>query len=78
MDIEPQETTYPSASAAATFLPTRGTSPFLRDPVDRVLSHYHFHAQAGEPPGSRGPNKLREKWEGLLNNERTELDGPRR
>ena len=48
----------------------------LRDPVDRVLSHYHFHAQAGDPPGSRGAVKLRGMWEQLLNNERTELGGP--
>ena len=48
----------------------------LRDPVDRVLSHYHFHAQAGDPPGSRGAVKLRGLWEQLLNNERTELGGP--
>jgi hypothetical protein len=48
----------------------------LRDPVDRVLSHYHFHAQSGNPPGSRGPEKLRRIWEQLLNNERTEHDGP--
>jgi len=48
----------------------------LRDPVDRVLSHYHFHAQAGDPPGSRGAVKLRGLWEQLLNNERTELGRP--
>ena len=48
----------------------------LREPVDRVLSHYHFHAQAGDPPGSRGATKLRGLWEQLLNNERTELGGP--
>lgn len=47
----------------------------LRDPVDRVLSHFHFHAQAGEPPGTAGARKLRSIWEELLNNERRELEG---
>jgi Sulfotransferase domain len=47
----------------------------LRDPVDRVLSHYHFHAQAGDPPGSLGPRKLRNTWETLLNHERLERAG---
>jgi 16S rRNA (guanine(527)-N(7))-methyltransferase RsmG len=47
----------------------------LRDPVDRVLSHYHFHAQAGDPPGSAGARKLRTTWEMLLNNERLEREG---
>jgi hypothetical protein len=31
----------------------------LRDPVDRVLSHYHFHARAGE-------RKLKSIWSALL------------
>ena len=48
----------------------------LRDPVDRVLSHYHFHAQAGNPPMSLGPAKLKRAWEDLLINERNELGGP--
>jgi Sulfotransferase domain len=47
----------------------------LRDPVDRVLSHYYFHAQAGDPPGSLGPRKLRNTWETLLNHERLEREG---
>ena len=51
----------------------------LRDPVDRVLSHYHFHAQAvlhaGDPPGSAGERKLRSTWQMLLNNERLEREG---
>jgi hypothetical protein len=47
----------------------------LRDPVDRVLSHYHFHAQAGDPPGSSGTRKLRGTWERLLNHERVERPG---
>jgi hypothetical protein len=47
----------------------------LRDPVDRVLSHYHFHAQAGDPPGSSGTRKLRATWERLLNHERVERPG---
>jgi hypothetical protein len=47
----------------------------LRDPVDRVLSHYHFHAQAGEPPGTAGARKLKRVWEELLDNERSELEG---
>src|SRR5262249_39692675 len=47
----------------------------LRDPVDRVLSHYHFHAQAGDPPGSGGTRKLRSIWETLLNHERIERPG---
>jgi hypothetical protein len=47
----------------------------LRDPVDRVLSHYHFHAQAGDPPGRHGPRKLRSIWQALLNNERFERQG---
>jgi hypothetical protein len=46
----------------------------LRDPVDRVLSHYHFHAQAGRTP-ERGTGKLRSTWEELLNAERRERDG---
>ena len=40
---------------------------FLRDPVDRVLSHYHFHARKGNPPGSAGPQKLKLAWEESLN-----------
>jgi hypothetical protein len=47
----------------------------LREPVDRVLSHYHFHAQAGDPPGSSGTRKLRGTWERLLNHERVERPG---
>jgi hypothetical protein len=47
----------------------------LRDPVDRVLSHYHFHAQVGDPPGSAAPRKLRNIWEMLLNHERLEREG---
>jgi hypothetical protein len=48
----------------------------LRDPVDRVLSHYHFHARAGEGdrPGA-GARKLRAIWEMFLNNERLEREG---
>jgi len=47
----------------------------LRDPVDRVLSHYHFHAQAGKTPGAAGERKLRTMWEELLNTERLEREG---
>jgi hypothetical protein len=43
---------------------------FLREPVDRVLSHYHFHAQAGTTPGSAGARKLRQIWQMLLSQER--------
>jgi hypothetical protein len=46
----------------------------LRDPVDRVLSHYHFHAQAGRTP-ERGAGKLRNTWTELLNLERLEREG---
>jgi hypothetical protein len=48
----------------------------LREPVDRVLSHYHFHAQEGNPPGSRGHVRLRKVWEQILTNERAELGEP--
>ena len=48
----------------------------LREPVDRVLSHYHFHAQEGNPPGSRGDIRLRKVWEQILTNERAELAEP--
>jgi Sulfotransferase domain len=47
----------------------------LRDPVDRVLSHYHFHAQSGRPPGEGGRRKLRNVWAHLLNSERVERQG---
>jgi hypothetical protein len=47
----------------------------LRDPIDRVLSHYHFHAQAGDPPGEGGPRKLKRIWEELLSHERIEREG---
>ena len=59
------------------YLPARARYiTVLRDPVDRVLSHYHFHAQAAHrDPGSAGERKLRNKWETLLNNERLERDG---
>ena len=40
----------------------------LRDPVDRVLSHYHFHARAGE-------RKLKNIWEGLLAKDSEERGG---
>jgi hypothetical protein len=40
----------------------------LRDPVDRILSHYHFHAQ-------KGLRKLRSIWEDLENFERIEREG---
>jgi Sulfotransferase domain len=50
----------------------------LRDPVDRVLSHYHFHAQSGNPPGSSGTRKLMNVWETLLNSARLELDDEER
>lgn len=46
----------------------------LRDPVDRVLSHYHFHAQAGRTP-ERGKGKLQRQWSDLLNRERLEREG---
>jgi sulfotransferase family protein len=46
----------------------------LRDPVDRVLSHYHFHAQAGRTP-ERGAQKLRTMWAALLNLERLDREG---
>ena len=49
----------------------------LRDPVDRVLSHYHFHAQAGDPPGIWRIPKLWNIWETLLNNERLNETAPR-
>ena len=38
----------------------------LREPVDRVLSHYHFHLLGKR----RGEVKLRETWEGLMNLDR--------
>jgi hypothetical protein len=44
----------------------------LREPVDRVLSHYHFHAQAGDPPGSGGARKLRNIWQELTKHGRIE------
>jgi hypothetical protein len=47
----------------------------LRDPVDRVLSHYHFHAQVGQPPGRHGPRRLRKSWEELLTVQRSEREG---
>ena len=40
----------------------------LRDPVDRVLSHYHFHARAGEL-------KLKKIWEALLAKDSEERGG---
>ena len=40
----------------------------LRDPVDRVLSHYHFHARAGE-------RKLRTTWREMLERDREERGG---
>ena len=40
----------------------------LREPVDRVLSHYHFHLLGKR----RGEMKLRETWEGLMNLDRLE------
>ena len=46
----------------------------LREPVDRVLSHYHFHAQAGSRP-DQGARKLRTTWQSLLNMERVEREG---
>jgi hypothetical protein len=47
----------------------------LREPVDRVISHYHFHAQAGKTPGSAGARKLRTMWEDLLNAARLDSEG---
>jgi hypothetical protein len=47
----------------------------LREPVDRVLSHYHQHAQAGNPPGSRGARRLRSIWKMVLTSERWEGEG---
>jgi hypothetical protein len=47
----------------------------LRDPVDRVLSHYHFHAQAGKTAGEGGARKLRLIWADLMNHERVEREG---
>jgi hypothetical protein len=47
----------------------------LRDPVDRVLSHYLSHAQAGKPPGSEGARKLRNVWETALSLEAAEKKG---
>ena len=47
----------------------------LRDPVDRALSHYHFHAQAGDPPGTHGERKLRNMWETALTLEAAEKEG---
>ena len=46
----------------------------LREPVDRVLSHYHFHAQSGRRPG-RGARKLRMMWTELLNLARLDREG---
>jgi hypothetical protein len=46
----------------------------LREPVDRVLSHYHFHAQAGSAASS-GATKLRKMWQDLLTLERIEREG---
>ena len=40
----------------------------LRDPVERVISHYNQHAQAG-------PRRLKGTWERLLNTERREREG---
>jgi hypothetical protein len=45
----------------------------LRDPIDRVLSHYHFHAQAGG--GRHGPRRLRKSWEEILTVQRSEREG---
>jgi Sulfotransferase domain len=47
----------------------------VREPVDRVISHYHFHAQAGKTPGAAGARKLRTMWEQLLNAERLDREG---
>ena len=47
----------------------------LREPVDRVISHYHFHAQAGRTPGEGGTRKLRLMWQELLNVERLDREG---
>ena len=60
------------------YLPTRARYiTVLRDPVDRVLSHYHFHAQAAASrrPESAGERKLRNTWVTLLDNELLERDG---
>jgi len=46
----------------------------LRDPVDRVLSHYHFHLQAGKRP-EQGRQKLLTIWQDLLNSARLEREG---
>lgn len=46
----------------------------LRDPVDRVLSHYHFHALAGNTP-EKGAGKVRNMWGDLLNTARLDREG---
>ena len=44
----------------------------LREPVDRVLSHYYFHSRTG--PRLDGPSRLRLIWEESLTGERAERE----